>query len=364
MKNNKTTKPWIAGPEELLDHALEHLTEGNPFDFRIAMISIDNAVELAIKTFLGLPKRIRGTEGPTYKALQEASSSFPALLDLLEKFAKDRVVDLDLGDIEVYHRLRNTLYHDGNGITVDPKYADSYLQIAKVLLDNLLGIKLKKDESIPPSSSLGGLVSKWASLVQEVRILAKSHLGREEHLEEPILHTVDRLITRGVLDTQFRRRLRDANKIRNKLTHSISVPLDEKNVINLIGELNELLQYLKKWEDNAKIDANRNQEQENFLNKDSSQKYARLESIMPDLLTEMRNDLTEHRLSREFVILKKGWSYWASGNELVYYFEDHPDLKDKLLVLQNYRLIRDITYNNVNRYIISEDLAQYLLAEK
>jgi len=85
---------------------------------------------------------------------------------------------------------------------------------------------------------------------------------------------------------------------------------------------------------------------------------------MPDLLTEMRNDLTEHRLSREFVILKKGWSYWASGNELVYYFEDHPDLKDKLLVLQNYRLIRDITYNNVNRYIISEDLAQYLLAEK
>jgi len=33
------------------------------------MISIDNAVELAIKTYLGLPKRIRGYEGPTRKRI-------------------------------------------------------------------------------------------------------------------------------------------------------------------------------------------------------------------------------------------------------------------------------------------------------
>ncbi len=363
MKNNKIIKPWRAGPEELLDHALEHLSEGNPFDYRIAMISIDNAVELAIKTFLGLPKRIRGTEGPSHKALQEASSSFPSILDLLEEFAKDRVIDLNLGDIEVYHRLRNTLYHDGNGITVDPTFVDSYLQIAKVLLDNLLGIKPKTDESTPPISSLGGLVSKWASLVQEVRKLAKAQLDREEHLEEPILHTVDRLITKGVLDTQFRRRLKDANKMRNKLTHSISVPLDEKNVFDLIGELNELLQYLNKWEDSARKDVIRNQEQVNFLTTGFSQKYVRLESMMPDLLTEMRSDLAGHPLGREFVILKKTWSYWEKGNELVYYFEDHPDLRDKLLILQNYGLIRDITYNNVDRYIISEDFAQYLLAK-
>lgn len=364
MQNNKTIKPWIAGPEELLGHALEHISKGNPFDFRIAMISIDNAVELAIKTYLGLPKRIRGTEGPSHKVLQEASSSFPSILDLLEKFAKDRITDLNLGDIEVYHRLRNTLYHDGNGVTVDPTFVDSYLQIAKVLLDNLLGIKLRIDESILPSSSLGGLVSKWASLVQEVRKLAKSQLGRVEHLEEPILHTVDRLIAKGILDTQFRRRLRNANKMRNKFIHSISVPLDEKNVFDLIGELNELLQYVNKWEENGKIDAIRDQDRVDFLNTEVSREYVKLEGMMPDLLTEMRNDLAGHPLGREFVILKKTWSYWSKGNELVYYLEDHPDLSDKLLILQNYGLIRDITYNNVNRYIISEDFAEYLLAEK
>ena len=50
MRKSKTTKPWAAGPRELLNHAFEHLAKGKPFDFRIAMISIDNAVELTIKT--------------------------------------------------------------------------------------------------------------------------------------------------------------------------------------------------------------------------------------------------------------------------------------------------------------------------
>jgi len=246
MKEPKATKPWTAGPRELLNHAFEHLAKGKPFDFRIAMISIDNAVELTIKTYLGLPKRIRGSVGPPLKRLQGTGSSFPALLDLLEEFAREKLDGIDLGDIEVYHRLRNTLYHEGHGITVDPEYVDSYLQIAKVLLNNLLGLELEKDKSNPPSSSLGDLVSKWASLVQDVRLIARTYLGREEPPGEPVLHSVDRLVTKGVVDTQFRRRVRDANKIRNKLIHSISVPLTEEDVSYLVSELDELASYLEK----------------------------------------------------------------------------------------------------------------------
>ena len=246
MKEPKATKPWTAGPRELLNHAFEHLAKGKPFDFRIAMISIDNAVELTIKTYLGLPKRVRGSVGPPLKRLQETGSSFPALLDLLEEFASEKLDGIDLGDIEVYHRLRNTLYHEGHGITVDPEYVDSYLQIAKVLLNNLLGLELEKDKSNPASSSLGALVSKWASLVQEVRLIARTYLGREELPGEPVLHSVDRLVTAGVVDTQFRRRVRDANKIRNKLIHSISIPLTEEDVSYLVSELDELASYLEK----------------------------------------------------------------------------------------------------------------------
>ncbi len=216
------------------------------------MISIDNAVELTVRTYLGLPKRIRGFEGPPLRRLQEEGSRFPALLDLLEEFAREKLSGIDLGDIEVYHRLRNTLYHDGNGITVDPEHVDSYLQIAKVLLNNLLGLEIEKDRSHPPSSSLGDLVSKWANLVQEVRRMSRSKLGKEESVEEPVLHSVDRLITNGVLDTDFRRRLREANKLRNKMIHSVSSPLNDEDVGNLVNELNQMLSYLEEISYNHK----------------------------------------------------------------------------------------------------------------
>ena len=225
----------------MLDHAFDHLAKGRPFDFRIAMISIDNAVELTIKTYLGLPKRIRGSEGPSLKRVKEASLSFSALLDLLEEFAGIKLSGIELGDVEVYHRLRNTLYHDGNGVTVDPEYVDGYLQIAKVLLNNLLGVKIETEEANPPSSSLGDLVFKWAILVDKIRMLHSTHLGKVITPNEPILHTVDRLITYGVLDKQFREHLRIVNAHRNKLVHSVSASLDEENISNVISKLDRLI---------------------------------------------------------------------------------------------------------------------------
>ena len=88
--------------------------------------------------------------------------------------------------------------------------------------------------------------------------------------------------------------------------------------------------------------------------------FLRLEQLMPDLLNEMRMDLAEHPLSREFVIMKRSWHYWAAGHELVYYYDDHAELENKLRILQNHSLIRDITYNNTKRYIFTEALARYL----
>ena len=71
---------------------------------------------------------------------------------------------------------------------------------------------------------------------------------------------------------------------------------------------------------------------------------------MPALLAEMRQDLAAYPLRREFVVMKRSWSYWAKGNELFYYYDDHPDLDDKLRILQNEGLIEDITYSNAKRY--------------
>lgn len=91
--------------------------------------------------------------------------------------------------------------------------------------------------------------------------------------------------------------------------------------------------------------------------------YQKIEKLMPDLISEMKKDLSEQPLKREFVLLEKNWVYWvywASGNELFYFFEDHPDLKSKIRILENYGLVYEITFNNVDRYNITEEFADYL----
>ena len=93
------------------------------------MISVDNAVELMIKTYLGLPKRVTGL-AITRKDFEEISESFPAMLDALEKYASAKLVGIDLGEIEWYHRLRNELYHQGNGLTVERDKVEIYAQLA------------------------------------------------------------------------------------------------------------------------------------------------------------------------------------------------------------------------------------------
>lgn len=82
---------------------------------------------------------------------------------------------------------------------------------------------------------------------------------------------------------------------------------------------------------------------------------------MPDLLAEMRADLAEHPLRREFILLQKDWIYNSRDVTLTYYFEDHPELANKIRILENHSLVRDIKHNDVSRYVISERLAGYLL---
>jgi hypothetical protein len=87
--------------------------------------------------------------------------------------------------------------------------------------------------------------------------------------------------------------------------------------------------------------------------------YIRLEQLMPDLLADIRNDLAAHVLCREFVVLSKSWSYWSGGSELVYYIEDHPELDNKLRILQNHELIHDVTFTNAKRYVLTEAFVRY-----
>ncbi len=137
--SNRGTKPWVGGPLKLLRHGLQHLGLESAFDARIAIISIDNAVELMMKVYLGLPRRTTGLQISRAK-YEEITKSFSALLDALEEYASERIVGLSLDEIEWFHRLRNELYHQGNGITVEKIKVEAYASVAKILMHGLFGV--------------------------------------------------------------------------------------------------------------------------------------------------------------------------------------------------------------------------------
>lgn len=131
------------------------------------MISIDNAVELMIKTYLGLPKRITGIT-LSRRDFENISESFPALLDALELHAPDKLTGIDLGPIEWYHRLRNQLYHQGNGLTVERDKVEIYAQLADTLFQNLFGTKLVQSIS-STTDLLAKFLMAWSGFEAELR---------------------------------------------------------------------------------------------------------------------------------------------------------------------------------------------------
>ncbi|MCC5642033.1 ATP-binding protein [Nostoc sp. CHAB 5824] len=102
-----------------------------------------------------------------------------------------------------------------------------------------------------------------------------------------------------------------------------------------------------------------------LLPKQSDNVLSSAEKLIPELLADMKNDLSEYPFIREFVILSNKWVYNSDPNNMVlsYYFEDHSYLRNKLRILENYGLIYEITYNDVARFVISEELAAYLTSD-
>ena len=234
-------KPWIEGPLELLKHGLEHLQLDSDFDSRVAMISIDNAVELMIKVFLGLPKRVTGIHVSRNK-YSEITQTFPNLLDGLEELASDKLTNIDLGDIEWYHRLRNQLYHDGNGITVEKSRVEAYGEIATIFFSNLFDVDIKSID-IKPLSILGEFYLNWAEVEQNLRKMIDL-LGVSGNLRGGSHFASRELEAKGIISKKTFNDLNLVRRGRNEIIHGMTPP-----DYTLIKNMNEiLLQILKEFE--------------------------------------------------------------------------------------------------------------------
>jgi hypothetical protein len=204
---------WASGPGEILQHALSLLKKDSDVNRRLAMILIDNAVELMVKTFLGLPKRVTGIQIGRDK-LREINESFPRLLDALEQHAAPKVAGIDLGEVEWFHRLRNELYHQGNGLTVERAKVDVYSEMARLLFRRLFD----EDLPLPETSStelLGAFMSAWARL-EKASGGAAGTTGIRHRLPVQVLRNLER---RGFLSAPAIREFDRLRHLRNQVVH-------------------------------------------------------------------------------------------------------------------------------------------------
>lgn len=89
--------------------------------------------------------------------------------------------------------------------------------------------------------------------------------------------------------------------------------------------------------------------------------YNKLYNMMPELIQEIKDDIINHPHIREFITFcNKTCIYNAKGEMKVYYVEDY-NLKGKMEVLENYGLIENNTYNDINRYRLNDKFVKMLL---
>jgi len=234
-------KPWTNGPRELIKHAISHLHQkSNDFDLRIAFISIDNSVEVMIKTYLGLPKRIRGNSVPSRREL-ESAFGFPDILDLLEKYTPEHLNGIELAEIEWYHRIRNSLYHEGNGITVEKKHVETYLGLSKILFENLFEEKFqekRKEKNISPNEVY---LEKWLELERRLRTLALNNgLRKVQYIPPAVL--ISKLNEMELFEEGLYKQIQETMTLRNSLAHGLNlgglaVPQEMIKIQNIIKKL-------------------------------------------------------------------------------------------------------------------------------
>jgi hypothetical protein len=197
----------------VLQLGLNLLKEDTDSSRRLAMISIDNAVELTIRTFLHLPKRVTRLN-ISRKDREGAIESFPDMVKALEEHASDRLGGVDLGELEWFHGLRNTLYHNGNGITIGRATVHSYAEVTRLLFANLLDVS---EEDLPTSRGRQhDLLFEFYTAINDLTF-ALNELNPKRAMPTTLAELGASL---GEIDAALAKRVAEIAKIRNALAHA------------------------------------------------------------------------------------------------------------------------------------------------
>jgi len=145
--------------------------------------------------------------------------------DAITEFASDKINGIDLGEIEWYHRLRNQLYHEGNGLTVEREKAVVYAELARLLFKNLFGYDLELNDQEAHGRLIGDFLSAWVQLEQTVQAIW-SRISLSESERRTIFMRPAELATRNIIDQQLAAEIDRLRKLRNDVVHGHSASTD------------------------------------------------------------------------------------------------------------------------------------------
>src|SRR5260221_3078874 len=112
-------KPWAYGPFEILLHAELHYRSGDDLDRRISMIGFDNAIEVAVTTYLMLHPVQRGNRSYSGVDVERWLCNYHTKVDFyfVECRARGVTAKAEKDVIVWFPEVRNGQYHIG-GATV------------------------------------------------------------------------------------------------------------------------------------------------------------------------------------------------------------------------------------------------------
>jgi hypothetical protein len=107
--------PWAYGPYDLIVHAELHRQGTEDFDRRIALISYDNAIEIAITVYLTLHPIQRQNREYSKEDVTKALANYHTKIDffIVEVEKRGKVIECSKDKLVWYHDVRNSQYHGG-----------------------------------------------------------------------------------------------------------------------------------------------------------------------------------------------------------------------------------------------------------
>ncbi|MBB1329667.1 hypothetical protein H5087_09925 [Pseudoalteromonas sp. SR43-7] len=163
--DRKKLDAWQKAPVKIVSEAIYHAEKQNEEDNLISFLLLDVGAEMLLKTYLGLPKHITGSITPEDERYNIIRKGFHGVIEGV-KNSRQGISAKELARVEFFHGLRNKLYHQGNGLTVQRSHLDEYIAIIKSLFKQLLKVDI--DEQLSSTTLTKDEAERIAELREEI----------------------------------------------------------------------------------------------------------------------------------------------------------------------------------------------------